>query len=117
MTGSTERRGEPVPVARPAMDSYATPDAVELFVDLPGVPRDAIGLTVQGAELLLEADRPATDGRPAGASRLPRRFRRLFTLPDGVDRDGIRAAFRDGVLHLTLPRAERGGRTIPVEEA
>lgn len=103
---------------RPAADIYRTPDAVEILVDVPGVDRDAVSLTVQENELALEAERGEPAESTVGQARLPIRYRRVFRLSDLVDADQIRAKLDQGVLRLTLPKAERARpRRIPVEEA
>lgn len=40
-------------------------------------------------------------------------FTRTFTLPEGVDRDGITAEYKDGILHLTLPKMEEAKEKPP----
>lgn len=101
---------------RPAADVHRTPDGIEILVDVPGVRREDVSLTARESELLLEAERPEPEGEPVTPVRLPLRYRRQFRLSELVNADGIRATLEDGVLRLTLPRAERAKpREIPVE--
>jgi HSP20 family protein len=117
MNTAAETRAEPQ-AARPGADIYETAETVEIRLDMPGVPRDGIQVTLEGDDLLVEGTMPEPVGEPAGRSRLPRRYQRLFTLSDVVSREGIRARIRDGVLELTLPKSERvRPRSIPIEGA
>lgn len=101
---------------RPAADIFDTGEAVEIRVDMPGVSRDQLRVTLERNELLVEGDVEEGAGDPVGALRLPRRYRRLFALTDLVDREGISARLHDGVLELTLPKSERvRPRSIPIE--
>jgi HSP20 family protein len=106
-------------VWRPAADLYATPTRVELVIELPGAARDDVRLSLEDDELFVEATVAALPGEPVGGERVPRRFRRLFRLPWELEREGVRASLRDGLLRVTLPRrlaAEGAARDIPVEE-
>ncbi len=87
---------------------WEEPEAFHVEAELPGVPQDKIGVTVTGGtDLLLEGERPA-----AGAATWLRRergagcFRRLLRLPLPVEADKVEARLENGVLHLTLPKAE-----------
>jgi HSP20 family protein len=89
---------------RPPADIFDAGESIEIRADMPGVTRDQLRITLERNELLVEGDVEAGPGDPVGAARLPRRFRRLFALSDLVDREGMRARLRDGVLELTLPK-------------
>ncbi len=103
--------------ARPAADIYETADAVEMMIDLPGVSQEDLSLRLDGSELLLEGKVRQRPGEPSGESRLPDSYRRLFALSDAIDRGGISARLRDGVLHLHLEKSEQvKARSIPIEQ-
>lgn len=103
--------------ARPAADIYETADAVEMMIDIPGVSQEDLSLRLDGNELLLEAKVRQRPGEPSGESRLPDSYRRLFALSDAIDRGGISARLRDGVLHLHLEKSEQvKARSIPIEQ-
>ncbi|MBW3602184.1 MAG: Hsp20/alpha crystallin family protein [Actinobacteria bacterium] len=91
------------------MDAYRRGDEFVVDLDLPGVDRDSIDVTVERNVLQVSAERRARHGeddqvltaeRPRGAVT-----RQLF-LSEGVDTDDIRASYEDGVLTLVLPIAE-----------
>ncbi|RMG45379.1 MAG: Hsp20/alpha crystallin family protein [Acidobacteria bacterium] len=91
----------------PPVDVRETDSAVVIEADLPGVPREAIDLRVEGGMLLLTGERPRANGagivrseRPAG------RFRRSFRLPPGADPSRITAGYEAGVLTITIPKRE-----------
>lgn len=103
--------------ARPAADIYETADAVEMMIDIPGVSQEDLSLRLDGSELLLEGKVRQRPGEPSGESRLPDSYRRLFALSDAIDRGGISARLRDGVLHLHLEKSEQvKARSIPIEQ-
>jgi len=89
-------------------------------VDLAGVPRDKIDVSVHGSVLLIsgvrtaqpgEAHRLAMNERPMGP------FRRPVLLPNGLRTADMGAQLRDGVLTVRIPREERAHvppRAVPV---
>ena len=106
---ATARDNAPQPHVLPPVDVYETESAITLLADLPGVTRDALQVRVDGDSLLLEAT-AATAGPPDmelvhGEARIPT-FRRQFTLSRELDAGRIDAQLRDGVLRLTIPKAE-----------
>jgi HSP20 family protein len=93
------------PVAMP-MDAYRKGDTFYLHLDLPGVQRDSIDLTVEQNVLTVRAERPGLqpDGiemiaaeRPAGT------FTRQVFLGDTLDTDNMSADYTAGVLTLSIP--------------
>jgi len=86
---------------RPLADVAETDHGLELWLDVPGVKKDAVKLEVEGTELRVEAPRDEHIG-----------YRRAFTLPRQVDPAGISAQMNNGVLHLVLPRAEAFSRRV-----
>jgi HSP20 family protein len=73
----------------PPVDVFETESAITLLADLPGVSREQLTLRVDGETLLLEATATASG-------------------PDGMQLDAARieANLREGVLRLTIPKAE-----------
>jgi HSP20 family protein len=98
--------------ARPAampMDAWREDDQFVVEFDLPGVNVDSLSLDVEHNTLTVRAESPARDEnlemvaaeRPHGA------FSRQLFLGDNLDTDAIEATYRDGVLRLTIPIAEK----------
>ncbi len=77
---------------------------VELAIDMPGVPQDAIEVKVERNELSIFGRReaPAVEGDFLVRERRIGDYRKLFTLDDNIDRDKIDASYANGVMRLTL---------------
>ena len=109
LMGTTNR-----PVAMP-MDAWREGDRFVLEFDLPGVSPESVDLDVERNVLTIRAERVAGNGdwqmlaneRPRGA------FSRQLVLGDNLDLERIDATYRDGVLRLVVPVAEKAKpRTI-----
>ena len=100
----------------PAVNAYRLPDRIEVCVDLAGVERDSIDLSVQPGALTLRGLRqtpmPEHEGRdtprPVDAQILVMEiehgpFERTLRLPRGVDVDGVEAEQCNGMLCIRLP--------------
>lgn len=106
----------------PPVDIFEKEDRLVLRADLPGVERDRIDVRVDNGTLVLEGERRREpDVDEAGAYRLERSygpFTRSFTLPTSVDASRITARYTNGVLEVTLPKAEEAKpKRIPIQEA
>jgi HSP20 family protein len=92
----------------PPVDIYETEGELVLLMDLPDVRSGDVSITVEDSLLVLSGERRPEGAAPrSGHHRQERpmgRFNRSFTLPGTVDRENIRATFRDGVLRIVLPR-------------
>lgn len=96
----------------PLVDIYEEADALVVVVDLPGLRRDEIDLSIHSDSLTLEGERNRADSE--GGIRLERpmgRFRRSFRIGVPIDPAGAQATYRDGVLRVRLPRAAPQGPT------
>jgi HSP20 family protein len=98
--------------ARPAvmpMDAWQDGDRFIVEFDLPGVRADSLGLDVERTVLTVRAERPDVDpSREMVTAERPRGvFSRQLFLGENLDTDKIEASYRDGVLRLTIPVAER----------
>jgi HSP20 family protein len=94
----------------PAVDIYETKDGLVLLADLPGVSSDAVKIDVQKDVLTISArftGEGAFPGEPTWSEITPREYYRAFALGDDLDSARIAAAMKNGVLELTLPKAER----------
>ena len=92
----------------PAVDIYESENKeVVLKAELPGLQREDIDVTVEGATLTIRGHRRREEAVAEGAYRRVERhygaFTRSFTLPSGVDAGAVRADYRDGVLTVRLP--------------
>lgn len=96
-------------VARARMDVVDQGDKFEIKVDLPGVTKEDINVSVEGARVTLQAEsrkqRETKDGeRVLHTERTITSYARNFELPAEVTEDGADASFENGVLTLTLPK-------------
>jgi len=108
--------------ARPAfmpMDAWREGDKFQIEFDLPGVQPDSIDLDVERNVLTVRAERAGRqeNGAELIAAERPRGvFSRQLILGDNLDLENISANYRDGVLTLAVPVAERAKpRKIAVE--
>jgi HSP20 family protein len=106
----------------PAMNVGGTPHSVEIYAFAPGIDPAAIEVQLEKGVLTLSGERasdlPAEDTKATVHihERFSGRFRRVVSLPDDIDPDQVRARYRDGVLHVSIPRREAAlPRRISVE--
>ncbi|MGR3915114.1 MAG: Hsp20/alpha crystallin family protein [Gammaproteobacteria bacterium] len=104
----------------PALDIIETADGYVVKADLPGVKQEDLLVNVKENVLTIEAEtrdeRDAEDASVIASERRTGKYRRALRLGKSVDAGNIRAAYHDGVLTLTLPRAaEAEGRKINIE--
>lgn len=91
----------------PPVDISETAEAYRLEVELTGISRDDVDLSLNEGVLLIQGERPVPDDSGRRYHRLERphgHFLRRFELPDTVDAGEITAEFDAGMLVLTLPR-------------
>jgi len=106
----------------PAVDIFETPSEVVLKADLPGLNQQDIHVKVEDRQLIMRGERSSDTEAPSECYHRTERpagiFHRSFNLPPTVDETAIRAAYRDGVLRVVLPKREATGPrpiTINVE--
>jgi len=107
-------------VSAPSVESFIEGDKLVVRADLPGIDPKNIEVTVVGNVLTLKGSREQKreeKGRHFMRQELSYgSFERSLTLPEGVKTDAIKAAYKDGVLELTMP-APTGlsARRVPLE--
>lgn len=97
------------PVYIPAADIYENDHDITVYADLPGVNDKNVNITLEDDVLTLTGHQ--NDEAPDGMELLyrghrPGIYRRAFTLGVAIDREKIDAKIKNGVLTLTLPKAE-----------
>ena len=94
----------------PAVDMYETKDDLVVTAELPGVNEKEVQLSITGDVLSLRGERTLNqDTSQENFHRGERwygRFERHLSLPISVLADKVKATYRDGVLTITLPKAE-----------
>jgi HSP20 family protein len=107
---------------KPAIDAYTTPDAFVVRAALPGVKPEDIHTTITGDVLTIDGKfREETKREEEGYlyRELSRsELRRTIGLPAGLKTEAAQASFADGILTLTVPKAETAlPREIKVKAA
>jgi HSP20 family protein len=94
----------------PAVDVKESEDTLGFAVELPGLTRDDIEITIENNILTIAGERKfEKEVKGEEYHRLERsygHFSRSFTLPVGIRTDAVEADFTDGVLHVRLPKQE-----------
>ena len=104
----------------PAVDVIETEDSYLLFVELPGVRKEDIQLSVRDRRLELTGRRQPF-GENRNFLRMERSygpFRRAFELSVPVETESIAADFEAGILRIHVPKRAAGSgiTTVPVRE-
>jgi HSP20 family protein len=98
------------PGSFPALNVGTTPGSVEVYAFAPGLDPNKLDVTVDRGVLTISGERPApADGEKANVysrERLFGKFKRALSLPEDVDPDRISAAYRDGLLQVSIARKE-----------
>lgn len=93
---------------RPSADIVEHDDYYKVTMDLPGVDKKNVRITVEDGRLTISGERTEErkqeEGRVRRYERFSGSFQRSFGLPEGIDPDSIEAGYRDGVLELTVPK-------------
>ena len=94
----------------PALDVYQDKDNVFVKLELPGLRKEDIDITLQNGMLVISGERKheeeKTEGETFRSERYFGRFHRSVTLPTNVDSGAVKASYKDGILTVTLPKAE-----------
>ena len=94
----------------PAVDIFERGDDLVIRTEIPGVEKGDIDIDVENTKLTIRGERKRDkEFDEKNAYRMERvygRFARSFNLPRTVDSSRISAIYKDGVLELTLPKAE-----------
>jgi len=105
-----EGRGDGgVQLPRAKVDVAEKNGAYVVTAELPGVKKEDIHVSIDGAQVTLEAEvrrekEASKDERVLRSERVYGKVMRSFTLPQEVDEAKAQAKFQDGVLELTLPK-------------
>lgn len=96
--------------AWPAIDVAEQDDAIVVRAEVPGTKPDDIDISVYGNTLTLSGEKAETkEEKDKGYYHVESThgsFRREINLPTDVDNSKVEAAYKDGVLTITLPKAE-----------
>lgn len=104
----TERTRERICLV-PRADIYETDEDIILTLDMPGANGESIDITLEKNVLTISgySDIDVPEGYSLAMAEYEiGDYERSFRLTDRIDQDGIEAVYTDGVLHLTLPKAD-----------
>ena len=113
-----EDGGAEVPAWSPRLNVSETEKAYEVSVDLPGLKPDECNLELRQGDLWITGQRKSESEKEGRTwhrvERYCGQFRRVVRLGDDVDPEKVEAEYKDGVLHVTVPKTEMA-RTRKIE--
>ncbi len=96
-----------IPTVIPRVDIFENNEEILLYADMPGVAKEDISVHLDNGKLSLTGVRRMEHG---GTARMEEfgavEYRRIFSVPQGIDMDKVNAELKDGVLRLHLPKTE-----------
>jgi HSP20 family protein len=94
----------------PAVDIREQNDAYLVEVELPGLSKDDVKITMENNILTIQGEKKQEKEEKRGdyhrTERVYGSFQRSFTLPSSVKNDKIEAQYKNGILTVTLPKVE-----------
>ena len=101
-------RSQAEQVVTPPASVTEIADGYMLAIEMPGVKKDGLEISVENNELTIVGRRslPAVEGTLIHRESRPENFRRVFELDPSIDADKISAKVDQGLVTLTLPKAE-----------
>jgi HSP20 family protein len=106
---SFDRTGQLFTGWSPALDLYESGDHLVAVVELPGMRKEDIDISLHDGTLAISGERKRESNNGEKAQRTERyvgTFRRSITLPTRVDASKVSATYQDGILKVTLTKAE-----------
>ncbi len=105
-------------VMRPAADLYEQEEQITLFIELPGVVKEDINISITGRSLTLTAEKKKPEIDEVDLRKGERHFgpfKRTYDLSCDVSVENIEATFTDGVLRLVIPKVEDKTQKIEIK--
>lgn len=97
-----------VSMGSPAVDIVENEKAYEITAEVPGVDEKQLSVKVVNGTLTIKGEKQQVREEKSKSYHMTERrygsFQRVFTLPESIDADHIQAAFKAGVLKVTLPK-------------
>lgn len=96
----------------PALNVGGTPQSVEIYAFTPGLEPKSLEVNLDRGVLTIAGERMSDLPKAEAKAnvhineRFHGRFRRVLTLPDDVDPNGVTAQYHDGILHISIKRRE-----------
>ena len=104
----------------PSVDVIETDDEIVVKAEIPGVNRDDIDLTVENDRMTISGEKRQEREEKGDNHFLMERsygsFRRMFVLPPRANTENVTASYKDGILTVTIPKAEATkGKKVDIE--
>ena len=100
----------------PAADVYENDTSYIVAVDVPGIDRTTLDISVDDDTLAIRGNKSDMEATKHRTERPSGKFLRTFSVPASVDQKGIKADYRDGVLQVHLPkRAEPKAQRVEIK--
>ena len=93
----------------PALDLYQSNDNMIAVVELPGMRKEDIEISLHDGTLTISGERKRGSNdadKPERTERYIGTFRRSIALPTRVEASKVSATYQDGILKVTLPKAD-----------
>ena len=106
---ASDRTGQLFTGWSPAFDLYESGDHFVAVAELPGMRKEDIDISLHDGALTISGERKRVSNNGETAQRTERyigAFRRSIALPTRVDPNKVSATYQDGILKVTLPKAE-----------
>lgn len=92
---------------RPQVDIEEAENAYRVSVDLPGMKKKDIEVSVEDKVLKIRAEKKELEKKGLFGKKKERQwgvFERHLRLPESIEQDGVKAQFKQGVLKLQIPK-------------
>jgi HSP20 family protein len=100
----------------PAADVGEDENEYTVALDLPGIDRTSLDISVDDNRLTIKGTRPGPSTNLHRSECPQGKFLRTFSVPGAVNQQDIKADYKDGVLQVHLPkRAERTPQRVPIK--
>ena len=102
-------REEMEPSFLPPLNVWEEGDTLKVDVEIPGVKLEDVEVSFDKGELTIKGEKKVEFQESAAVHRRERRagsFTRTMTIPWEIKADDVRADFKDGILTVSLPKAE-----------
>ena len=102
-----------------AMDVIERENEYALLANLPGIGKKNVKVSVDGRDLIIEANRSKTKEEKGETlyrcERYHGNYRRVITLPDDSDYEEISADYENGVLSIKVPKSKKQEKLIDIK--
>ena len=92
----------------PAADVVEDADSYHFYFEMAGIASESVDVRVEDGSLIVQAERKRPEWSKDAEVHLSERtygtMRRAFTMPEDASHEGIKAAYKDGVLEVTVPK-------------